>query len=112
MKLSEVETLDDFIGCDEFYSYESDYYGNDRYINLSNDQNERIDDCAEYGGDGRTHGEVIEMWRDAIHCLMKPELEDDNGDWTVNPVFDSIMNEIDEVEKWHDENGSLDQVIG
>lgn len=112
MKLSEVKNLQDFLDSEEWNQYEGSWYCN-RYVNESAETNQRIDDCAEYGGDGRKYCEVIELWREAVDCLIESEIEDkETGEWVDNPVYYQISQEIDDCEKWHKENGSYEQVIG
>ncbi len=61
---------------------------------------DRIHNAAESGLEGRTHGEIIEEWRDYLHSLSG-DLSDDE--------YVAIEQEIDDCEQWHIENGSLSQ---
>tara|TARA_Y100000593_G_C4039926_1_gene204616 strand:- start:94 stop:438 length:345 start_codon:yes stop_codon:yes gene_type:complete len=92
-----IETLDDFLNSDY---YDSKRFGssNDDWI-YNPERMQRIVDNAP--GDGSTHSEHIEDWREALHWL---EIDDE--------VKESILSEIDSVEKYHKDNGSLFEVIG
>lgn len=66
----------------------------------------RLHKAAEDGSDGRTHGEVITMWRDYVKDVLRREgkLSDDE--------LSTIEKQIDACEEWHQSNGSLDQQCG
>jgi hypothetical protein len=68
----------------------------------------RCADAAEYGADGKTHAEVIEDWREAFHAMMR-----DRRAWTEPERFvTAVEAHFDQVEAWHECNGSLYQEIG
>ena len=111
MRISDVEDLHDFLSSDEFNAYESDYYGNDRYINLDNDQNSRIDKYAETVSDGRKNCEVLHLQLEALNDLIDSTIEDEEtGDYVDNPVYREIKKEIQECIKWHEEHGTYEKV--
>jgi hypothetical protein len=56
---------------------------------------------AEQGMDGSMHCEHIEDYRDFVSGCDYP-------DW----VRDLIYAEIDGVEKWHENNGTLNDIVG
>ncbi len=87
-------TLGDVIRSREFNSYANDLFLSD------SDRADRIWDAAEDGGDGSTHAEVIEDWRDFLDTVRLP--------WRV---LARIVAEIDDCEKWHYDNGSLHHQI-
>ena len=72
---------------------------------------ERAERCASYaieGGDGKTHAEVIEDWRESFRAWIR-----DRRMWQEPERFIAAVEaHFDDVEQWHYENGSLWQVIG
>lgn len=64
------------------------------------DDPERFDRCqaaAEDGSDGSTHREIISDWRRALQAS------------SFGPITRMILSfRIDEVEQWHEQNGSID----
>lgn len=65
---------------------------------------ERMERCEEYaadGSDGSTPEEYCEDWRSALSDLQAPEY-----------IETIIGDEIDDCERWHEENGSLDIPLG
>lgn len=92
-------TLRDMIQSEEYQAYEADRLRN--YLAFSNPKlYGRIMEYAETGGNGRTHGEVIEGWRDYLKTVRLPER-----------VRDRLEAEIDETEEWHINNKSIDTII-
>jgi hypothetical protein len=68
----------------------------------------RCYDAAEFGADGKTHAEVIQDWRDAFRAYVR-----DKHLWSEPERFmAAVESRIDQVELWHEKNGSLDQQIG
>jgi hypothetical protein len=110
----EGDDLDDFVRTKEISEMESDYYGNGRYINLSEEENDRIDEYAETGSDGRTYQEVIDFWRTAVSSLVDSEIdnEDEDEGYIENPLFTRLMKDLDELEEWHAQRGTINKVIG
>jgi len=66
---------------------------------------ERVWAAAEEGGEGSTHGEVIEDWRQALDCAAR------DGVVTERDCA-AIAREIDAAEDWHERHGTLGEVIG
>ena len=65
----------------------------------------RVHEAAEHGADGRTHQESIELDRDAIRdAVSDGVLWEDLGD-----MLEEYMNDV---EVWHEKNGSLHTEIG
>ena len=92
-------TLRDMIQSEEYQAYETDRLGN--YLAFSNPKlYGRIMEYADNGADGRTHGEVIEAWRDYLKTVRLPE-----------HVRTRIEAEIDEIERRHIANDSIDTII-
>lgn len=92
-------TLDEMIRSREFEGFISDKLGNDLFIS-DPDRADRIWEYAENGSNGSTHAEVIEDWRDFLKIWDIPER-----------CKAGIEKEIEECEKWHDKNGSLNEII-
>ncbi len=96
-----IKTLDDLLQSDEYdrsrfgCSSDDSYTDPQRYV--------RCQEAASYGGDGSTHQEHINDWRE---CLAN-YFDDIDGD-----AKDAINKEIDDCEQWHDNAGSLDEQIG
>jgi hypothetical protein len=111
-----ITSLQEMYQSTEYQGYISDRLGNDLFINDPK-RADRIYKAAEDGGDGSTHAEVIEDWRDYLNMLKvyDPECDEPEDqarrDITLS-VYDSISHEIDECEEWHSKNGSLYHQIG
>lgn len=110
-----VTCLDDMWRSDAYERYISDKLGNDLFIN-DHDRASRIYDAAEDGADGSTHGEHIDDQREFLSLLSvwNPETDADENpdDYDITQeVHDRISSELDEVEKWHAEHGTLGQQI-
>lgn len=113
---TDFTTLDAMIRSREFENYISSKLGNDLFINDPN-RAERIADYAEEGGDGSSHAEIIEDWREFFETLkcFDPEFDDiediDRYDITLE-TKDAIEKEIQDCQDWHQENGTLHTIIG
>jgi hypothetical protein len=111
-ELLEHPAWDGFIG---------DKLGNDLFIN-DPDRASRNYDAAENGSDGSTHAEHIEDWRefagiiesDARSALNACETDEEYNaaESALDAQVSALTADIDECEKWHSENGSLETVIG
>lgn len=77
---------------------------------------ERCDAAAEHGGDGSTHAEILEDWREFLSRLedeaRRKAMWHDRVMAEVQRRVASIHAEIDACEAWHRENGSLQEEIG
>ena len=96
-----ISSLDDFIRSDYFISWDES-----NRSNMAINDPERYESCldeASMGGEGSTHAEIIQDWRDALDCYCM-DYDVDNKE--------EIVYAIDECEKWHAENVSLDNIIG
>ena len=71
----------------------------------------RVYDAAAEGCDGKTHAEVIGDWRDAFTYWMRDQRR---GYFASDPerFIAAVNNYFDDVEVWHEKNGSLWQEIG
>jgi hypothetical protein len=77
------------------------------FINES-ERAERCYKAAEFGGDGKTHAEVIEDWREAFAAYIR-----DKRLWSEPERFVAgVTAHFDAVEQWHSEHGTLYQEIG
>ena len=69
---------------------------------------ERCDKAAENGCDGSTHAEIIGDWRHAFTDWIR-----DRRSWNGYPTFESAVEMyLDELESWHEMNGTLWQEVG
>jgi hypothetical protein len=66
---------------------------------------ERCQRAAEDGADGSTHGERIDDWREALCCAQL-------DGYITELECDGMLREADETERWHEQNGSLNQEVG
>ena len=97
--------MHDFLNTDYYQDYEESWYGDLGLSPWTQDTCDRVHEYATDGGDGRTHGEVIDLERRAVDCAA-----DDGILW--EPLADRLVCYLDDVETWHQENGSLDEIIG
>ena len=96
-----IATLEDLLESREYDSYR---FGSS-FDDWTRDEErmQRVEDAASYGGDGSTHGEHIQDWRECLGDCF-PDLDE--------ATHDAIMTEINACEQWHIDNGSIDDVIG
>lgn len=99
MQTKQIETLDDLTGSPEYESYKFGSSSDD-WIH-DTDRMERIEE--NWPGDGSTHGEYIQDFRECLRDCF-PDLDDSTRE--------RIERDIDECEEWHENNGSLHDVIG
>lgn len=111
-KPHEVKTLDDFIRSEFFASWDESNRsaGGCGIILEDEDRFDRIQEAAENGAEGSTHYEIIQDWRDAFRAFRREhgDFEDDARE----AELDAIEDEIEACEKFHKENGTLDQEVG
>jgi hypothetical protein len=88
------------LNSDAYQSFISDRLGNDLFL-YDPERADRIYEYAENGCEGSTHAEIIEDWRDFVSCCNLPE-----------KCKEPLLKEINDVEQWHEKNGSLDDIIG
>lgn len=101
-------TIDEMLNSREYQGFISDRLGNDLFLS-DPDRADRMYEAAEDGCDGSTHAEVIEDWRTYAGILRDQAGEDDEQ---AQAGIDDLEAEIDACEKWHDENGSLNEQLG
>lgn len=95
-----MKILSDLIDSPGFDAYLGDKLGNQLFL----DDPERADRLQQYsadGGDGSTHAECIEDWREYLDTC---EIDDETKE--------AIEEEIAECEKLHKAAGTLDEIIG
>ena len=108
--MKNLDTLQDLYTSEEFMIWQYQNLGNQLFL-TDPDRAKRIQ--RYYGAIGSTHCEIIQDWRDFLSTL-KVEDEDfpeDNKFDLTQAQLSSIEKEIDECEKWHIENKSIDSVI-
>ena len=73
------------------------------------DRAERVDAAAEDGCDGSTHQEHIQDWREAWRDFMRYERKS-NG---ICELVDTAIEKYwDDLETWHEKNGTLYEQVG
>ena len=79
------------------------------------DRFERVQDAAEVGAYGATHYEIIQDWRDALDDYIKhyrgSRQHRIEVGW-LDRFRAAVSDHFDEVEAWHETNGSLPEEIG
>lgn len=109
-------TLHEMINSQDFEYFSSDKLGNNLFLS-DPDRAERREKYAEDGADGNMHSEYIEDWREYLNHLKVIDVEDIDEDTDFSQyditsnVRDSIEKEIDEIEEWHEKNGTLYKII-
>lgn len=102
-------TIDQLLNHPKWDSFIGSKLGNDLFIN-DPERAERLHEAAEHGGDGSTHYEIIEDWREFVDILFRDLPWDDRDE--VEPLRDTLDAAINDCESWHEKNGSLHEVIG
>jgi len=116
-RLHDLKTVSDLISLSEYDSYISDKLGNDLFIN-DEERAARIAAAAENGADGSYHAEHLQDMRDFISdCLKIFDTEYDDIEeiekYDITDIQEKALSaEIDEIELWHEKNGSLWHEIG
>ena len=107
--------LHDLMESRDWDSYIGDKLGNALFLE-DPERADRREAAAENGCDGSTHGEAIQDWRDFMDTLdiFDPDFDvDEDGSWDITmEQEESIVKEIDNVEKWYEEHDTLEQEIG
>lgn len=112
------QSLHDLTNHPAWDAFRGDKLGNDLFIN-DPDRAERVYAAASEGADGSTHAEAIEDMREFADQLYDEEhrklwgsdaTEEQEG--ALEAARDQIHAELDEVERWHEQNGSLYTEIG
>jgi len=110
--MKNLDTLQDLYTSEEFMIWQDQNLGNQLFL-TDPDRANRIQRYSEDGAIGSTHREIIQDWRDFLSTL---EVEDE--DFPEDNKFDltqaqlsSIEKEIDECEKYHIDNKSIDSII-
>lgn len=97
-----------------------EFVGGEFYVNYSASEREdfignadraaRCYDAAEDGADGSTHAEAIDDMRHAFRAWMRDKRR---GMWSDCERFsEAVEAYFDDVEAWHQQNGSLENQIG
>lgn len=95
-------TLDEMIRSKAYQNREAETINNFGFSNPV--LFDRIREAAGDGAEGRTHAEIIEMWRDYLRDNLSRELSDEE--------YAALEQEIDEIRDWHSQKGSLEQQAG
>ena len=94
--------LDEFIRSDYFAMHRPSFQ---ELLRSDPDRADRIDEAAEDGFDGSTHGEEIQDWRDCWESYCR---EYDVPD----EVREYVETEIQVTESYHATQGTLEEAIG
>ena len=73
------------------------------------DRAERVDAAAEDGCDGSTHQEHIQDWREAFRDFTRYER---GGHHSCELLESAIEAYWDDLEMWHEKNGTLYEQVG
>lgn len=108
-----IKTLRDLFGSKRFQGFSSQK-DND-FINHADRANGCLE-ASQWGGDGKTHCEVIKDWREYLISLscFYPEYDEvgDKENYDIDQkTYELIEIEIDSCELWHIKNGSYKQII-
>lgn len=105
-------TLREIIEHPRFQPFGSD---SDDWID-NPDRMERCHEAAEDGCDGSTHAEIMDDWREFLERLEREAKRKthwhDRVEAEIERRAESIREEIDKCEAWHEKNGSLDKQAG
>ena len=112
--------LADLYNSEYFQVWDSDNRstGNCGIILSDPDRFDRMYEAAENGAEGSTHAEIIQDWRDCLNTMQIIDPDENNSvsDIENGIILESdynwLMQDIDEVEKWHENAGSLHLEIG
>jgi len=103
-------TLDALLNHPDFHPFPR---SSDEWL-YNPDRMERCEAAAENGADGSTHAERLEDMREALR-EMRADVPRSLNDRTLAALdgrVESIEEEIDACEAWHEANGSLHEEIG
>ena len=107
--------VDEFIRSEYFATWQAEQVESGGYSRNRDkrDRFERCYDAAEDGADGSTHAEVIEDMRQAFRDWLR-DRRNRRLPFAEYPyrVETAVMAHFDELEVWHERNGSLEQQIG
>lgn len=97
--------LNDFLETEYWQDWDIQNRDSLGYQTDTQDRARRIDEAAEYGCEGSTHGEVIQDWLD---CLDDRDADLEFGPLTVQ----RLMTEAERTRDWFEEQGTIDHEIG
>ena len=113
-----IENLDDMIHSEGYQNYASDtvYSLQDHCINNNyyDTDPDTMDECNSEGMFGVTHNDVIKNQRNYLNNNKREmfgpcDCDDDTCEACASYAY--IDNEINELEEWHIENGSINEII-
>ena len=109
----DFQSLESLYRSQEYEYFISDKLGNQLFM-TDPERAERLDVYAADGCNGSTHAEIIGDWREFLESLKSfdPEFDDEEGEYDITmEQYRKIAAEIDDCEKWHIENKSIDTII-
>lgn len=107
--------VDTFIRSEYFSTWQSEHVHDGGWSRDTDRQDRfcRCFDAAEQGADGSTHREVIQDMREAFQEWLKygrpRRLKFAEYPYRLEAA---VLAHFDQLETWHEDNGSLDQEIG
>jgi len=96
--------LNDFLESEYWQQWDESNRNNLPFHYDGHDRARRIEEAAEYGGEGSTHGEVIDDW---IKCLEEREADLEFGPFTVQ----RLMMEAEHIQEWFEKEGRLNELV-
>jgi len=109
-----MKTVKELLAHPRWDGFISDKLGNDLFIS-DPDRASRIHDAAEDGCDGSTHQEHIDDWREFAEMLHRESwwhAETDEEAVRIDADYDALVADIDRAEKWHVDNGTINEEVG
>jgi hypothetical protein len=106
-----VKTVKELIAHPRWDAFIGDKLGNDLFIN-DPDRASRIYEAADDGCDGSTHQEHIDDWREFAEILRLEAsrcAETDEEAARIDADYGALVADTDRAEKWHVENGTINQ---
>lgn len=106
--------IDSFLRSEYFSNWQSEHIESGGYSRNTDlrDRYERCMDAVENGADGSTHREHIEDMREAFRNWLHYGAKRSKFAEYPYRLEDRAMRHFDELETWHEQNGSLDEEVG
>lgn len=109
--------LDTFVRGEYFSNWQAEAIEEGGYMRSGSDARDRYERCheaTENGGDGSTHAEHLNDMRQAFSDWLRDRRYQKRNRLAEYPyrLEAAVYDEIDSIEAWHQQNGSLEQEIG
>ena len=113
MRATQIKAIvDTFLRSEDFATWSAERVESGGYARPGSDSRERFERCydaAENGADGSTHRECIEDMREGFRAYLHNRRTKSEYPYRIE---DAVMRHFDDLEAWHEANGSLDEEIG